>query len=330
MQPVAIKVRSAFTVATAIAVAALAASAPAVSQNFPSAGVKLIVPVPAGGVTDTMARLVAQPLTEMWGQPAVVETRPGGNPGAGAQDVSGSPPDGYTLLVAPDSTFTANPALFSRLTYDPGEFTPIIVLCRASPVLVVNSSLPARSVQELIALAKAQPGKLNYGSYGIGTYAHLSMEDFKQRTGTDIVHIPYRGAAPATNGLLAREVSMLLLNLSSIEQYEPVGKVRILAAATQKRLTARPELPTISESGVPGFATSVWFAMWGPANMPAELVAKLHADVGRALDLPASRDYFKTNSLERVDLSPALFGELIQGDLKHWSAIINAVGARIE
>ena len=189
-----------------------------------------------------MARLVAQHLTEMWGQPVVVDNRPGGNTGVGAQAVSGSPPDGYTLLVAPDSTFTANPALFSRLTYDPGDFTPIIVLCRASPVLVVNSSLPARSVQELIALAKAQPGKLNYGSYGIGTYAHLSMEDFKQRTGTDIVHIPYRGAAPATNGLLGGEVSMLLLNLSSIEQYEPVGKVRILAAATQKRLAARPEL----------------------------------------------------------------------------------------
>jgi tripartite-type tricarboxylate transporter receptor subunit TctC len=138
MQPLAVKVRSPLTAAAAIAVAALTATAPAFSQNFPSAGVKLIVPVPAGGVTDTMARLVAQHLTEMWGQPVVVDNRPGGNTGVGAQAVSGAPPDGHTLLVAPDSTFTANPALFSRLTYDPGDFTPIIVLCRASPVLVAR------------------------------------------------------------------------------------------------------------------------------------------------------------------------------------------------
>ena len=141
-------------------------------------------------------------------------------------------------------------------------------------------------MQELIALAKAKPGKLNYGSYGIGTYAHLSMEDFKQRTGTDIVHIPYRGAAPAANGLLAGDVSMLLLNLSSIEAHEKTGKVKILAAATEKRLAARPDLPTIAESGVPGFQTSVWFALWGPPNMPPELVAKIHADVSKVLDLP--------------------------------------------
>src|SRR5271166_4695103 len=331
-----IKIRSSFsrtpvaTLAAVLAVAVVIAAVPVNAQNYPSAGVKLIVPVPAGGLTDTMARLVAQRLTEMWGQPGVVDNRPGGNYGIGAQAVGRSPPDGYTLLVAPDSTFTANPALISKLNYDPKEFTPIIVLCRASPVLVVNSSVPAGSLRELIALAKSQPGKLNYGSYGVGTYAHLSMEDFKQRTGTDIVHIPYRGAAPAANGLLAGDVALLLLNLSSIEAHEQTGKVRILAAATEKRLATRPDLPTISEAGVPGFATSVWFALWGPPNMPQELVAKIHADVVKALDLPASRDYFKTNSLERVDLSPAQFSDLIQSDLKHWSALINAVGARIE
>src|ERR671925_2273795 len=200
-----------------------AASAPASGQTYPNTTVRLIVPVPAGGVTDTMARIVAQRLGEMWGQSVIVDNRPGGNYGVGAQAVSRSPADGYTLLVAPDSTFTANPALFSRLNYDPKEFTPIMVLCRGSPVLVVNSSVPANSVQELIALAKSQPGKLNYGSYGVGTYAHLSMEDFKQRTGTEIVHIPFRGAAPASNALLAGDVNMLLLNLSSIADHEKTG-----------------------------------------------------------------------------------------------------------
>ncbi len=309
---------------------AIFATSSATAQNFPNQNVRLIVPVPAGGVTDTMARIVGQRLGELWGQTVIVDNRPGGNYGVGAQAVSRSPGDGYTLLVAPDSTFTANPALIAKLNYDPKEFTPIIVLCRASPVLVVNPSIQAGNVKDLIAFAKSQPGKLNYGSYGVGTYAHLSMEDFKQRTGTDIVHIPYRGAAPASTGLLAGDISMLLLNLSSIEAHEKTGKVKILAAATEKRLAARPDLPTIAESGVPGFQTSVWFALWGPPNMPRELVAKIHADVAKVLDLPQSRDFFKANAFERVDLSPQKFGELIESDLKHWSTLIKAVGAKVE
>ena len=276
------------------------------------------------------ARIVGQRLGEMWGQSVVIDNRPGGNYGVGAQAVSRSPADGYTLLVAPDSTFTANPALIAKLNYDPKEFTPIAVLCRASPVLVVSAAVPAKTVQELIALAKSQPGKLNYGSYGVGTYAHLSMEDFKQRTGTDIVHIPYRGAAPAMNGLLAGDVSMLLLNLSSLAAHEPTGKVKILAAATEKRAAARPELPTIAESGVPGFQTSVWFALWGPPNMPPELVKKIHADVQKVLDMPQTKEFFATNSFERVSLSPAEFGALVDSDLKHWTGLIQAVGAKIE
>jgi tripartite-type tricarboxylate transporter receptor subunit TctC len=195
---------------------------------------------------------------------------------------------------------------------------------------VINPSLPAHSVQELIALAKAKPGSLNYGSYGIGTYAHLSMEDFKQRTGTDIVHIPYRGAAPAATALIAGDVSMLLLNLSSIEEHEKTGKARILAVANDKRAVARPDLPTVAEAGVPGFSTTAWFALFGPANMTPELIEKIHTDVGKVLDMPQSREFFKTNSFERVDLTPAQFSKLIQNDLQHWGALIKAVGAKLD
>jgi tripartite-type tricarboxylate transporter receptor subunit TctC len=309
----------------------VAASAPAQAQTYPSGGVKLIVPVPAGGVTDTMARILAQRLTEAWGQPVVVDNRPGGNYAVGAQVVARAPADGLTLLVAPDSTVTANPHLFSKLPYDPiKDLTPISVLCRITPVLVINPSLPVKSVPELIALAKAKPGSLNYGSYGIGTYAHLSMEDFKQRTGTDIVHIPYRGAAPAVTALLAGDVGMLLLNLSSIEEHEKTGKVRILAAASAKRAVLRPDLPTVAEAGVPGFSTTAWFALWGPPNMTPELVNKIHADVSKVLDLPQSREFFQTNSFERVDLTPAQFAQLIQDDSKHWEALIKAVGAKLD
>jgi tripartite-type tricarboxylate transporter receptor subunit TctC len=308
-----------------------AVSGAAFAQTYPGGPVKLIVPVPAGGVTDTMARIVAQRLTEAWGHPVVVDNRPGGNYAVGAQAVARSPADGLTLLVAPDSTVTANPHLFSKLPYDPvKDLTPIIVLCRITPVLVVNPSLDAKSVPELIALAKAKPGSLNYGSYGIGTYAHLSMEDFKQKTGTDIVHIPYRGAAPAATALLAGDVSMLLLNLSSIEEHEKARKVRILAVASDKRAVLRPDLPTVAEAGVPGFSTTAWFALWGPPNMAPELVARIHADVAKVLESPQSREFFRTNSFERVDLSPAQFSQLIQDDLKHWGALVKAVGAKLD
>ncbi len=326
MLNIAIKARPALAAAFG---ALLLAGAPAAAQNYPNASVKLLVPVPAGGVTDTMARIVAQRLNELWGQTVVVENRPGGNYGVAAQAVARSPADGYTLLVAPDSTFTANPHLSSNLTYNVKEFTPIIVLSRATPMLVVSEALGVKSVKELIDLARAKPGTLNYGSYGIGTYAHLSMEDFKQRTKTDIVHVPYRGAAPAATGLLGGEISMLLLNLSSIAAHEKTGKVRILAAAGDKRAAARPELPTVAEAGVSGFQTSVWFALLGPANMPADVVAKIHADVSKALDNPQTKAFFDKNSFERVTLSPAEFGKLIESDSRHWGALIKSVGAKI-
>src|SRR5262249_18768042 len=190
--------------------------------------VKVVAPSPAGGVTDVMARVVGQRLQEMWGQAVVVENRPGGNSGVGAQAVERAPPDGLTLLVAPDSTFTANPALFSKLIYDPDAFTPLSVLCRGTPRLMVHPSLPGTGVPELSAYAKANPGKLSYGSFGTGTYAHLSMDDLKQRAGIDMQHVPYRGAAPALNGFLGNEVSVMLLNLSNSEEHAKAGKVRLI------------------------------------------------------------------------------------------------------
>jgi tripartite-type tricarboxylate transporter receptor subunit TctC len=325
----------AMTTARSSLVAALAGalaimSAPVAAQTYPSSNVKLIVPVPAGGVTDTMARIVAQRLTEAWGQSVIVENRPGGNFGVGAQAVARSAADGYTLLVAPDSTMTANPYLMSKLPYEVGDFTPIVVLCRATPVLVVHQSVPAKSIAELIALAKSKPGKLDYGSPGVGSYSHLSMEDFKQRTGTDIVHVPYRGGAPATNAIIAGEVSSLILNLSSVEEHEKTRRIRILAAAGETRAAARPDLPTVAEAGVAGFSTSAWFALWGPANLPADLVTKIHTDVSKVLDTPQTREFFAKNGFERVSLSPAAFGQLVDKDSKHWERLIKAVGAKLD
>lgn len=309
----------------------LLAAAGAEAQTYPNGQIKVIVPVPAGGVTDVMARIVAQGLGEALNQTVVVDNRPGGNYGVGVQAVARSPADGLTLLVVPDSPITANPHLFSKLSYDPiKELTPIIVLCRITPVMVVNAEVAAKSVPELIALAKAKPGALNYGSYGIGSYSHLSMEDFKKRTGTDIVHVPYRGAAPASSALLANTVQMLLLNLSSIEAHEKTGKVRILAAAGARRAAARPDLPTIAEAGVPGFSTTAWFALFGPAGMAPDLVARIHADVAKVLDAAKTREFFVKNSFERVDANPAQFKELIAADSKHWAALIKDLGIKLD
>jgi tripartite-type tricarboxylate transporter receptor subunit TctC len=299
------------------------------AQNYPSGPVKLIVPIPAGGVTDVMARVIAQRLQEMWGQTVVVENRPGGNSSVGAQTVERSPADGLTLLVAPDATFTANPALFSKLIYDPENFTPISMLCRGTPMLVVNPSLPVKTANEFIAYAKANSGKLSYGSFGAGTYSHLSMEDLKARTGVDLLHVPYRGAAPAVNGFLANEVSAMVINLSSVEEHVKTGKIRLLAAATESRVSSLPDLPTVSET-VPGFSTSVWFGLWGPAKLPSDVLAKIHADVSKALDHPETTKFFRTNSFERTALSPQEFGNLIKSDLRHWSTLIKAVGVRID
>jgi tripartite-type tricarboxylate transporter receptor subunit TctC len=323
--------RSFATSLPAIALAATLATLSAASaQTYPNGQVRLIVPTSSGGVTDTMARIVAQRLTEAIGQAVVVDNRAGGNGSVGAIAVANAPKDGLTLLVSSDATVTTNPALSSKLGYSAKDFTPIMVLCRGTPVLVINGSLPANSVQELIALAKSKPGALNYGSYGVGSYAHLSMEEFKHRTGTDIVHIPYRGATPAAQALLAGDVSMLLLNLSSIEAHETTGKVKILASASDKRTQARPELPTVAEAGVPGFATTVWFALFGPASMSPELVAKIHADVSKVLDLPQTKEFFEKNSFERVTDSPAEFAKLVERDAQHWKALIDQVGAKVD
>jgi len=307
------------------------AAGPAIAQTFPNRTVKLIVAVPAGGVTDAMARIVAQRLGEAWGQTVVVENRPSANYAAGAQAVAVSPPDRLTLLVAPDATVTASSHLFSKLPYNPlKELTPIIVLCRITPVLAINPSLPVHNVQELIALAKAKPGGLSYGSFGIGHYSHLSMEDFKQRTGTDILHIPYRGAPQATIALITGDVGVELTPLSSVEAHERDGKIRIIAAAGAKRAELRADLQTVAEQGVSGFSTTGWFALWGPANMAPDLVRKIHADVTKVLELPQSREFFQTNSFERVDLTPDQFAQLIQDDFKHWGALIKAAGVKLD
>ena len=316
-------------IASAVSLYASTAT-PASAQSFPTAAVRFLVSTPAGGVNDLIARLVADGLSAHWGQPVIVENRPGGNNAVAAVAVERGAPDGHTLLVTPDTTFTANPYTIERLAYTPKNFTPIVVLCSITPMLVVNDALPIRSVNELIAYAKSEPGGLTYGSFGSGTYAHLSMEDLKRRAGIDIGHVPYRGAAPAVNDLLAGNISMMLVNLSTIEQHERPGKVRVIAAAGNSRAPTRPELPTISEAGVPGFSTSAWFGLFGPAGLPGNVVKKIHADVDTVLDSKAMQEFFREQSLSRVDLSAEGMRQLIERDSAHWGKLIKSLGIKLD
>ncbi len=315
----------------ASAVSLLASTAaPAFAQSFPTAPVRFLVSTPAGGVNDLIARLVADGLSARWGQPVIVENRPGGNNAVSAVAVERSAPDGHTLLVTPDTTFTANPYTIERLAYTPKNFTPIVVLCSITPMLVVNDALPIKSVKELIAYAKSRPGGLSYGSFGSGTYAHLSMEDLKRRAGIDIGHVPYRGAAPAVTDLLAGNISMMLVNLSTIDAHERPGKVRIIAAAGDSRAPTRPELPTISQAGVPGFSTSAWFGLFGPAGLPGNVVEKIHADVDTVLDSKATQEFLREQSLNRVDLSAERMRQLMERDAAHWGKLIKSLGIKLD
>ena len=300
------------------------------AQTWPTRFVRIVVPFPPGGGTDAIARVVSAQLSLQVGQQVVVENKGGGATNIGTEMVARAEPDGYTLLLQ-SMPLAVNRFLFASLPYDPlADLAPVILLCDYPNVMAVPITSPARSVAEFIAYARANPGKVSFASSGHGTSVHLSGELFKRMAGIEMTHVPYRGAGPALQDLVPGRVDVMFNNIGAVMPLIKGGKLRALGVTTAKRTPALPEVATIAESGVPGFETSVWFALWGPPNMPAELVKKIHADVSKALDLPETREFFKTNSFQRVDLTPAQFATLIDNDLKHWTRLINAVGARVE
>lgn len=304
---------------------------PAAGQSFPTGTVKIVVPFSAGGVADAVARFVSQELTNQWKQAVIVENRPGAGQVVAVQAVAKSAPDGHTLLVTADTTLVANPVLYSKLPYDPHkDLTPIVGLVDITPVLGVQASMPFKSVRELIDYAKANPGKLTYGSPGIGTYSHLSMEDIARRNGVKFTHVPYKGGGPATNAVASGEVSMILLNFASLNPFAKDGKVRILAAAGKTKPESARNMPHVADAGMPGFFTGTWFGMFGPAGMPPALVARINADVIKALDAPKTRQFFATSGFVRIDGSTDDFRKLIAADTKHWGDLIRSVGVKLD
>ena len=298
---------------------------------YPSKPVRLVVPFTPGGSTDILARAVGQKLSESWGQPVVVDNRPGAGGIIGMETVAKAAPDGYTLVMGHIGTLAANPALYKTLPYDPvKDFAPVTLIARVPNVLVVGPAVPSRSVAELIALAKAKPGKLDYGSGGNGSAAHLATEYFKLKAGVDLQHIPYKGTAPALQDLLGGQIALMITGLPPVLPHVKAGKLRILGVASAQRLRQFPEIPTIAESGVPGFEATQWYGILAPAATPKEIVAKLNREFVKALRDPAVGEKLAGEGADPVGDTPGEFAAFIASEIDLWGKVIRATGAKAE
>ena len=300
------------------------------AQEYPGKPIRIIVPYPPGGFNDTLARTVGQKLTESWHQPVIVDNRPGGGSTIGTNLAAKSAPDGYTLLIV-SFAFAVNPALYASLPYDTGkDFVPIVLAASTPNLLVVNPGLPVKSVKELIALAKSKPGKLNYASAGNGSSNHLSMELFKSLTGVDIVHVPYKGSAPAVTDLIGGQVDLMFDNVPNVLQQVKAGKLHPLAVSSKQRSPLVKELPTVAEAGVPGFDVSVWFGVVAPAGTPQSIIAKLNAELNRILKLPETRQTFNSQGVEPAGDRPEEFASFLAAQRTKWAKVVRDSGAKAE
>jgi tripartite-type tricarboxylate transporter receptor subunit TctC len=301
-------------------------------QAFPSHAIKIVVPTSPGGATDAFCRALAPRFAEAWGQPVLVENRPGANQIIGADYVSKAAPDGYTLLVSDASSFVMNPHLYKNLPYDGLRgFTPITVLVRFPWVIAVHPSIPANSFQEFVAYAKANPGRISYGSFGLGSSGHISVDYLKHLVGIDIVHVPYKGAGPAVTDLLAGQIQMMMVTPLLVEPHARDGRLRLIAAATPNRIPALPNLPTVAESGVPGYEAGTWFSLMGPAGMPRELLARIYGDTMKILNDPVFRERYITKQwFEVVGNTPEEFAAYIRSEYERWDRLIRLSGVKVE
>jgi tripartite-type tricarboxylate transporter receptor subunit TctC len=315
-------------------VTAALAAAPflAPAQTFPSRPVKIVVPTSPGGATDAFSRALAPRFSEIWGQPVLVENRPGANQILGADHVSKSAPDGHTLLVSDASSFVINPHLYKKLPYDGvNGFTPITVLVRFPWVIAVHASVPANTFEEFVAYAKTNPGKLSYGSFGLGSSAHISVDYLKNLLGIDIMHVPYKGAGPAVTDLLSGQIQMMMVTPLLVEPHARAGRLKLVAAATAQRIPALPDLPTVAESGVPGYEAGTWFALVGPAGIPRDIVAKIYASTAKILGDPAFREqYVSKQWFEAVGNTPEQFADYLKSEYARWDGLIRLSRVTVE
>lgn len=316
---------------TALRAPVLLSSAAARAQvtGFPNRPVRIVVPYPPGGPNDLVARAIARGMSERWGKPVVVENRPGGAAGVvGTELVARSEPDGH-VLVLNGITHAIAPGLYPRLPYDAAtDFTAVSLVGWAPLMLVVHPSIPATSVAELIAHAKARPGRLSYASTGNGTSIHLATEMFLRGAGLDILHVPYRGSAQAITGLVANEVQLMIEAVPSAWPHAREGRLRALAVTSLERWPALPDLPTVAESGLPGFEAGIWWGVLGPANLPAPVLAELNTGVNASLQEPETRQTLDRLGIQPIGTTPEAFEQRIRRDMDRFATLIREAGIR--
>jgi tripartite-type tricarboxylate transporter receptor subunit TctC len=301
----------------------------ALAQNYPNRPIRIVVVSTPGGSVDTMARVVGPKLAERWGQQVIVDNRPGAGGAIAAELVARSPADGYTLIMGTVASLATNVSLRKSLPYDPvRDFAPITLVATQNLMLLIHPSIPAKSVKELVALAKRQPGQLSFASAGNGTGGHLSGELFKLLAGIDMLHVPYKGVAPALIDVISGQVSMTFASILSGHPHARSGKLRALAVTGAKRSPAVPELPTMIEAGVKGYESATWYGLLAPAGTPPDIVAKLNAEVVAILKQPETHERLSKEGADPVGNTPAEFGKFIRSEIAKWGKVIKAAGIK--
>ena len=302
----------------------------AIAQTFPAKPIRVIVAYPPGGSTDIIARILGQKLTDRFGQTMLVDNRAGAAGMIGAAIAAQATADGYTLILS-DTPFVVNPSVFAKVTYDPvKDFTPIVMVAQSPLMLVVNAAVPAQTVQELIRLAKAQPGKFTIASAGTGASSHVVAELFKMRAGVNLTHVPYKGLGPALVEVAGGQVNALFSSIPAAMPHVKTGKLRVLGVCSPRRVAVAPEVPTMEESGVRDFEAAIWYGYQGPAGMPKAVVNTLSTEIARAADLPDVRERFAGMGLEPLTLMPREFHAYIAAELKKWAEVVKAANIKAE
>jgi tripartite-type tricarboxylate transporter receptor subunit TctC len=300
------------------------------SAAYPSRAVKIVVSAPPGGGVDIVARLIADRLAKTWRQPFVVENRPGAGGNLGTEAVAQAQPDGYTLLAAQPAPLTTNVLMYKKLNFDPAAFEPLAIMTSIPNALVVQLDFPANSVAELIAYAKANPGKVNFGSQGVGTTPHLTGELFARVTATKLTHVPYRGTAQAVNDLIAGHLDLLFFQLDAVREQYLAKKVKMLAVATAERVASVPEVPTMDEAGVKGFRSDSWNALAAPPKTPAPIVAKLNAAINAVLKHPEMAEHLRRMNMTPIGGAPDEIKQFIKEETARWGDVIRAANISLE
>ena len=314
-----------------VAMLAVLGATSALAQNYPTKPIRIVIAQAPGSATDVISRVVGNRLSEGLGQPVIIEARPGAGGVVGTEAAARSAPDGYTLFMGNNSTHGSNPAVYAKLPYDAvNDFAPISFVASVPYVLVVDPSLRVNSVQQFIALAKSRPGKMNYASAGNGSTHHFCGELLKSMTGIDMLHIPYKGSPPAIAGLLGGEVSLMFANLTDIGSQIKGGKVKPLAVTTPKRASSLPDLPTLSEAGMPGFEITSWFGLLAPAGTPAPIVTRLNAETNKVLARADVRDTLGAQGLEVMPGTPEQFAAHIKSEIGKFTRIARAANIKAE